>query len=216
MSDENSAGAAYLAALKKSTPQAAGAAPARAPLPPLENRTTDSVPPGRENPVGEKRRSPRYRCQGSAHLREISSGVATWATFTDISMHGCYVEAMSTFRVGAKLGLRLEVNGFRVESEAEVRVAYPNLGMGICFTTMSDPDRERLCELLRSLSRPSVILSPQTMPNLQAIPPRRPESPAVSNPAKALQAVTEFFEERHILSREEFFRILRRCQTSGA
>ncbi len=131
-------------------------------------------------------------------------------------MHGCYVEAMSTFRVGAKLGLRLEVNGFRVESGGEVRVVYPNLGMGISFTTMADLDRERLCELLRSLSRPSVILSPQTAPYSQPMPPpSRAEAPTISNPAKALQAVTEFFEERHILSREEFLRILRRCQTSG-
>jgi hypothetical protein len=193
MSDENSAGAAYLVALKKSTPQAAGAAPARAPLLPPENRTRVSVPPVRENPLVEKRRSPRYRCQGSAHLREISSGVATWATFTDISMHGCYVEAMSTFRVGAKLGLRLEVNGFRVESGAEVRVVYPNLGMGISFTTMADADRERWCELLRSLSRPSVILSPGTMPNPQPIPQSRSLSPTISDPGKTLQAVTEFF-----------------------
>ncbi|MGA7169425.1 MAG: PilZ domain-containing protein [Candidatus Sulfotelmatobacter sp.] len=170
MSEENNAGAAYLAALKRSTPQAAGAAPARAPVSPPENRATDNISPGRENPIVEKRRSPRYRCQGSAHLREISSGVATWATFTDISMHGCYVEAMSTFRVGARLRLTLEVNGFRVESGAEVRVVYPNLGMGISFTTMPDSDRERLCELLRSLSRPSVILSPQSVPNPQPIP----------------------------------------------
>jgi len=32
-------------------------------------------------------------------LREITSSVATWATFTDISLHGCYVEAMFTFPV---------------------------------------------------------------------------------------------------------------------
>lgn len=83
--------------------------------------------------------------------------------------------------MGAKLGLRLEVNGFRVESGAEVRVVYPNLGMGISFTTMADADRERLCELLRSLWRPAVILSPQTVPNPQPIPPPRPESSTISD-----------------------------------
>jgi hypothetical protein len=45
--------------------------------------------------------------------------VLTWATFTDISLHGCYVEAMSTFRMGVKLGLTIEVSGFRVESHDE-------------------------------------------------------------------------------------------------
>ncbi|MFY9791956.1 MAG: PilZ domain-containing protein [Candidatus Sulfotelmatobacter sp.] len=222
MSDEENAGAAYLAALKKSTPQAAAAAPARAPILPSSNLNNGiGAPANTISPVGEKRKSPRYRCQGSARLREIASGVSTWATFTDISLHGCYVEAMATFRVGAKLGLTMEVNGFRVECNGEAKVVYPNLGMGIAFTTMSDSDRERLRELLRSLSRPSVILGARQ--EVKAAPvhgadglsiPANSATP-VTNPDAALRAVMSFFDERHILSREEFFRILRRSQTSG-
>ncbi|MGB0008539.1 MAG: PilZ domain-containing protein [Candidatus Sulfotelmatobacter sp.] len=222
MSDEENAGAAYLAALKKSTPQAAAAAPARAPILPSSNLNNGiGAPANTISPVGEKRKSPRYRCQGSARLREIVSGVSTWATFTDISLHGCYVEAMATFRVGAKLGLTMEVNGFRVECNGEAKVVYPNLGMGIAFTTMSDSDRERLRELLRSLSRPSVILGARQ--EVKAAPvhgadglsiPANSATP-VTNPDAALRAVMSFFDERHILSREEFFRILRRSQTSG-
>ncbi|MGA2022752.1 MAG: PilZ domain-containing protein [Candidatus Sulfotelmatobacter sp.] len=204
MSDENSAGAAYLAALKQSAPRAAGAAPARGPLsqPDIPNSTADN-----------KRQSPRYRCQGSARLRELGSGVSTWATFTDISLHGCYLEAMSTFRVGAKVALTLEVNGFRLESNGEVRVVYPNLGMGVCFTTMPDPDRERLRELLRSLSRPSVILGARPEAGSAVIPAPAALAP-ITNPAAALQAVMNFFEERHILGREEFLRILRKSQSA--
>ncbi len=135
MSDEENAGAAYLAALKKSTPQAAGAAAARAPILPSSgpNKWDGCSRRNATSAADEKRKSPRYRCQGSARLREIASGVSTWATFTDISLHGCYVEAMATFRVGAKLGLTMEVNGFRVECNGEAKVVYPNLGMGICF-----------------------------------------------------------------------------------
>ena len=128
---------------------------------------------------------------------------------------------MATFRVGAKLGLTMEVNGFRVECNGEAKVVYPNLGMGIAFTTMSDSDRERLRELLRSLSRPSVILGARQ--EVKAAPvhgadglsiPANSATP-VTNPDAALRAVMSFFDERHILSREEFFRILRRSQTSG-
>ncbi len=195
MHDENSTGAAYLAALKQSTPQAAATAP------------------GPIIPASEKRRSPRHRCQGSAHIREVGSEGKIWATFTDISSHGCYVEAMSTFRMGAELALTIEVNGFRVECMGQVRTAYPNLGMGISFTTMSIQDRERLRELLRSLSRPSVILSPRVASNSLPSPP--PDTaPTIGNPATALQALTNFFDERLILSREEFHRILRKSQLS--
>jgi hypothetical protein len=220
MSDEENAGAAYLSALKKSTPQAAAAA--RAPILPTSNQKFGvAAAVNTLSPVDEKRKSPRYRCQGSARLREIASGISTWATFTDISLHGCYVEAMATFRVGAKLGLTMEVNGFRVECNGEAKVVYPNLGMGISFTTMSDSDRERLRELLRSLSRPSVILGarpeaiPSPIPEAEGLSMPSNSPTPVTNPSAALQAVMNFFDERHILSREEFFRILRKSQSSG-
>jgi hypothetical protein len=210
MADEEDAGAAYLAALKQSSPpRAAGAAPARSLVAP---RSPETRPVG-ANPTrsSDKRRSPRYRCQGSAHINEIDKAVAIWTTFTDISLHGCYVEATTTYRVGVKLGLKLEANGFRVETIGEVRVSYPHLGMGISFSQMSDEDRERLRELVRSISRPSVILGARVaMPTPSTL---RPEgSPHVANPGAALQAMVNFFEDRHMMGREEFLRILRKEQ----
>jgi hypothetical protein len=210
MADEEDAGAAYLAALKQSSvPQAAGAAPARAPAVPrpLETRTRGMIPPG----SADKRKSPRYRCQGSAHIREIDTGVAIWTTFTDISLHGCYVESTTAYRVGVTLGLKLEANGYRVEAIGEVRVSYPALGMGISFSKMSEEDRERLRALVRSISRPSVILGARVAPPTRST--LQPEgSPPVADPGAALQAMVNFFEDRHMMGREEFLRILRKGQ----
>ena len=205
--DEPGEGASYLSGLKQScAPHAAGTAPAR----------TESGASPQNRSDAEKRRSPRYKCQGSAHLREINSGVATWATFTDISLHGCYVEATATYRVGSVLALKIDVNGFRFETRGEVRVAYPNLGMGIFFTTMSDEDRERLRELLRSVSRPSVIPGnggPSRIPSVvRSVASAPAANPTISNPRAALQALVDFFEDRQMLSREEFRRILRKSQ----
>ena len=208
MADENDAGAAYLAALKQSSaPQAAGAA--RAPEVPRSagTRTGGASPSGSV----DKRKSPRYRCQGSAHIREIDSGVSIWTTFTDISLHGCYVEATTTYRVGVMLALKLEANGFRVEAAGEVRVAYPNLGMGISFGQMSEEDRERLRELVRSISRPSVILGSRVAQRAPSTP--QPDAlPAVANPGATLQAMLNFFEDRQMMGREEFLRILRKSR----
>ena len=137
--------------------------------------------------------------------------MAIWTTFTDISLHGCYVEATTTYRVGVKLGLKLEANGFRVEAIGEVRVSYPHLGMGIAFSQMSEEDRERLRELVRSISRPSVILGARVAtPTPSTLQPEG--SPQVANPAAALQAMVNFFEDRHMMGREEFLRILRKGQ----
>ena len=217
MSNENDPGAAYLAALKQSTASpGAGAGPARAPeaAPFGDIHPTNQVTSGRTGPVAEKRRSPRYRCQGSAQLREVNSGVATWATVSDISLHGCYVEAAAGFAVGSALALAIELNGFRVEVAGTVRVAYPGLGMGISFTRIADEDRERLRDLVRSLSKPSVIMGVRPTE-------RRPSTPS-TNPVAAgeiasvaLEAITKFFEDRHVMGREEFLRILRKSQTPG-
>jgi hypothetical protein len=49
----------------------------------------------------EKRRSPRYKCEGSAEICEDGRAVRTWATFSDISLHGCYVEAQATYPAGS-------------------------------------------------------------------------------------------------------------------
>ncbi len=210
MADEEDAGAAYLAALKQSSPpRAAGIASARPPLAPRspEARTGGANPA----PRPDKRKSPRYRCQGSAHINEIGKAVAIWTTFTDISLHGCYVEATTAYRVGVKLGLKLEANGFRVEAIGEVRVSYPHLGMGISFSQMSDEDRERLRELVRSISRPSVILGARVAaPAPSTLQPAG--SPPVADPGAALQAMVNFFEDRHMMGREEFLRILRKGQ----
>jgi hypothetical protein len=212
MSDENDAGAAYLAALRQSTaPQTAGAAPARVPDAPRSARTSGAGPPGRNSALAEKRRSPRYRCQGSAHLRQIDCDVATWATFTDISLHGCYVEATATYPVGVGLNLKLEADGFRIEVTGEVRVVYPNLGMGISFTKISEEDRERLRELVRSASRPSVILKSQIAQHAPSTS-EAGTSPSVANPGAVLQAMMNFFEDRHMMGRDEFLRILRKSQ----
>ena len=213
MSNDKEAGAAYLASLKHpTTTHAAGAAPARAPeiARPAETRTGVTSPASGTSHAGaEQRKSPRYKCQGSARLQEAGTSVAIWATFTDISMSGCYVEATSSYHAGATLSLKLEANGFRIEASGEVRVAYPQLGMGISFIRMSDGDREHLRGLLRTISPSSVILT--SRPSLRASPVPPTESlPAVTDPAAVLQALWKFFENRHLMGREEFLRILRK------
>jgi hypothetical protein len=73
----------------------------------------------------EKRRSPRYKCEGSAELREEGCDVRTWSTFTDISLNGCYVEAQATHPAGTQLHMKLDANGIRLETKGKVRVSYP-------------------------------------------------------------------------------------------
>jgi hypothetical protein len=161
----------------------------------------------------EKRRSPRYKCEGSAELREEGCDVRTWATFTDISLHGCYVEAQATYPVGKVLHMKLEANGVRLETQGSVRVNYPYLGMGVAFVEMSDENRDRLRNLLATITRPTMIVGPGIASTLPA-GGRLGAVPAITDPKAAMDALVEFFESRQMLMRDDFLRILRKSKGS--
>ena len=126
----------------------------------------------------EKRRSPRYKCEGSVELREEGCDVRTWATFTDISLHGCYVEAQATYPANTQLHMKLDANGVRVETKGSVRVSYPYLGMGIAFVEMSEENLTRLRSLLATVSR-TIIVGPGMASSL---PARGPQEPCLRSP----------------------------------
>jgi hypothetical protein len=206
MAHEIDEGVAYLRSLKQSSPQsAAAAAPAR--------YSPSAGDAGDQFKGAEKRRSPRYRCEGSAELREEGCDVRTWATFSDISLHGCYVEAQATYPANTILHMKLEANGVRVETKGNVRVSYPYLGMGIAFVDMSEENLAFLRTLLATVSH-TVIVGPGMASSLPAGGP--PEAlPPVTNPSAAMTSLSEFFESRQMLMREDFLRIVRQSQDAA-
>jgi hypothetical protein len=212
MEQEQNEGIAYLMALKQSrSAQGSADAPGPENCPEADSGLT---PAGHDDRFqgAEKRRTPRYKCEGSAEMRAEGSDVRTWATFTDVSLHGCYVEAQATYPAGSILHMKLDANDIRVETQGTVRVNYPYLGMGIAFKDMSDESQTRLKQLLATISRPSVIMGPGIASSLPATEPLA-AVPLISNPHAAVQALVEFFESRQMLMREDFLRILRKSQS---
>jgi PilZ domain len=210
MAQEINEGVAYLMALKQGG-QAGSTGSSSAQQDP---EAEPGVPPDADNRFqgAEKRRSLRYKCEGSVELREKNCDVRTWATFSDISLHGCYVEAQATYPPGAALHLKLEANNIRVETQGLVRVTYPYLGMGISFEGMSEENKAALRRLLATLSYRSVAIgagsASLTSESLQEIP-------TVSDPAAAMQALVDFFRSRQALLREEFVRVVKKSQGKG-
>jgi hypothetical protein len=171
---------------------------------------------GPATPAGEykganKRRSQRYKCEGSAEVRADGSDVRTWAIFTDVSLHGCYVEAQATYPVGTMLHMKLEANGIRLESKGSVRVMYPNLGMGIAFVEMSEENMSHLKRMLAAIMRPSVVMGPGIASTLPAASPLA-AVPIITDPLAAIRALIEFFENRQMLMRDDFVRIIKQSQ----
>lgn len=212
MAQETNEGIEYLKALRQfSQPQSSIPDAAQ---PRITSSAQEASPAAHHEGV-EKRRSPRYKCEGSAEIREDGCDVRTWATFTDVSLHGCYVEAQATYPVGTSLQMKLEANGICVNTKGCVRVSYPYLGMGIAFVDTTEEERTNLKELLGTISRPSIVMGPGVAP---AIPASTPLDavPLITNPSAAVQALVEFFETRHMLTREEFLATLAKSQTPAA
>jgi hypothetical protein len=211
MAEEINDGTAYLRALKHATSSQSGAAAAPAREPERLMESASPVQNGEDFQGAEKRRSPRYKCQGSAEVREEGCDVRTWAGFTDISLHGCYLEAQATYPAGTLLHMKLEANGIRVEARGKVRISYPYLGMGIAFEDVSDENGIRLKQLLASLSRPCMIMGPGVKSPHPSTGPME-ALPAISNPEAAIRAVIEHFEIHQVLMRDDFVRLMKKSQ----
>lgn len=207
MAQEPDDSISYLVALKQGSigaPPAAAHEPAQTPF---SNAARSRVSPVSQRHSGpENRRSPRYKCEGSAEMRQEGIEMRTWATFTDISLHGCYVEATANYPVGTALQIKLEAHGLKIHAKGTVRVSYAYTGMGIAFTEISGEDLSRLGELLQLISRPSGSEANSTGSVLK----QSGSLPPITNAAAALKAIVQFFEERQILTREEFSRLLRK------
>lgn len=204
MASENYEGNSYLMAVKRSAAEAVSAAsPAVEAIPATQPDANAQGSCRRE----DRRRSPRYQCEGSVEMREEGCDVSTWATFTDISLHGCYVEAQATYPVNTVLRLKLEAKGIRVETEGKVKVNYPFLGMGIAFAHIPEEEKMRLRLLLTSIMRPSIVIGPRPVSSFSATDSLK-EIARTANPEAALKALTEFFETSQSLTRHEFLKIL--------
>jgi hypothetical protein len=211
MEKEYESGVAYLKALKQPVTSTAGAAAAGMQTEEHAGSNLAGATSGNRFQGSEKRRSLRYQCEGSIEMREDGTDGHTWATFTDISLHGCYVEAQSAYPKGTALHIKLEAHGVRVETRGTVRVSYPYLGMGIAFVDTSPENTARLREMLMKVSRPSMLMGPGIASTLPSSKPLD-AMPVISNPAAAVLALTEFFQNRQMLMREDFLRILRTSQ----
>jgi hypothetical protein len=210
MAQESDNGIAYLTALRQAASNATTQPPQHS-----EAADPDAMPgannAGERFEGAEKRRAPRYKCEGSAEIREDGKDVRTWATFSDISIHGCYVEAQATYPAGTILHMKLDANGVRFETEAIVRVSYPYLGMGIAFTEMTVENDALLRQLLAKVSHPCTIVGPGIASSLPSTGPLE-ALPTITDPGALVQELIDFFENRQMLMRDDFVRILRKSQ----
>jgi PilZ domain len=155
----------------------------------------------------ERRRSPRLTCTGSAEFRAEGSDVRMWGTLQDVSLHGCYVEMNATFPAGTRVSLALEALGIRVQVQGSVRVSYPFLGMGICFTEIEPGEQQHLEQLLAALARQNAPPNPE-----QTRDSGLQDVLVTADPKAVLDGIRQFFESKRLLSRDEFCQIAKQAR----
>jgi hypothetical protein len=191
-------GAEYLHRLKEQGPE-----PTSTKSPP----TVATSDPG-GIPLGkERRRSPRFRCSGSAEFRVEGSDVRMWGTLSDVSLHGCYIEMNNTFPVNTRVNLRLDAMGIRTEMHAVVRVSYPFLGMGLCFLKIEPGQFMQLERLLAAVT--ASASNPDFVPTSSVA---SPHSLANVDAKSVIEELQDFFGNNSLLSRDEFYEIAKRAR----
>ncbi len=190
--ERGASGAAYLRSLKQTDGTAKPG-----------DRTSDVVP--------ERRRSVRYRCDGSAEFRTAGTDIRTWGTLADVSMHGCYVEMTATSPVGTVVELTLDAAGIRVHATGEVKVSYPFLGMGIALKVPGE-EQAGLREMLQRLSARASISSANDNPSRSG-----PDAmlPTFAEAGEFVKRIARFFDAHSSLSKDEFLRLLGHRSESG-
>jgi len=159
--------------------------------------------------VKERRRSQRFQCSGSVELQPQDGSAHMWGALTDISLHGCYVEMPTTLPTDTVVSLTVEVLGIRFSAQAKVRVSYPSLGMGMCFTEIDPEQQKQLGQLLKAVAGQRATLSASPV---EQTPLSETVGPADSK--VFVERLTEYFKKNSSLSREEFYAVGRYyCRT---
>lgn len=90
----------------------------------------------------------RHTCSGGAQIKKEGTKVARWATVSDISLTGAYLDTTEPLDPQTRVELTIKVEDLEFKTNAIVRVAKPAVGMGVAFTEMSVEDRDKLDQLI--------------------------------------------------------------------
>jgi len=98
------------------------------------------------------RRATRYYFGGVVELTDLESGRMLVALVRSLSLYGCFVKTDQSFRLGAKLVLKMTHSGSQFSAHGRV-VNQTEVGIGVEFTEIDPIDRSHLEECLAELAR---------------------------------------------------------------
>lgn len=158
--------------------------------------------------IPSRRKHTRYHCTGGAELRRSEGTPAVFASLTDISLEGCYVETVSSLPANCEVVFMLRVRDTVIRGRALVKTSNHAVGMGLEFLHLATEDQQKLDFLVGSLAGtqemrpaekraivpeeprriPAPLTTTRPVPTASMTTPPRPSSPA---PAPASSPVSQ-------------------------
>ena len=100
----------------------------------------------------ERRRAPRYQFIAHAQVTEIVSNTRLDAKTGDLSIGGCFLNMRNPSPEGAEIQLRISHANTEFTALGRVVFVFPNLGIGVMFTSVATDQLAVLEEWLTALS----------------------------------------------------------------
>lgn len=116
----------------------------------------------------ERRRNLRFPFTATVEAIENKSGTKVTGRTSDLSLGGCYVDALSPFPIGTEAKLRIQRGGETFEAQVKVIFSAVGMGMGLAFIS-AQPKRFKIFQKwLLELSGQGIAensnVPPQTAP----------------------------------------------------
>ncbi len=181
--------------------------PSSSPAEPL--RASPSVrPPAREdrdkNGAPGKRKDVRYPVSATAEVIEGRSRTRLSARASDLSLSGCYLDAVNIFPVATAVALRLTSENRTFECEARVVYTLSGMGMGLAFTKISPAQAPKLRDWIAELSGEADATAPlEGGLEFESIEPRPPERQNSNGSQDVLTDLISLLQRKGVLNESE-------------
>jgi PilZ domain-containing protein len=100
----------------------------------------------------ERRRAPRYPFIADAEVTEIASDTKLNAKTSDLSIGGAFLDMLNPSPVGTEIQVRISHASTTFTALGRVVFVFPNMGMGVVFTSIEDNQLGVLQEWFSKLS----------------------------------------------------------------
>jgi c-di-GMP-binding flagellar brake protein YcgR len=101
----------------------------------------------------ERRRAPRYPIIADAEVTEIASETKLSARTSDLSLGGCFLDMLNPSPEGTEIAVRISHADTTFTARGRVVFLFPNMGMGVMFTSVPASQQGVLEKWLEELSR---------------------------------------------------------------